>query len=409
MKNQLSDFRKFLVCPSNQAFILHILDKCIDHVSLPPGMRLMHYLLQLGQKNPQPLSVVELFHYPDHILAGSFHAACSVSSKDKEMDLMWSRHAINRLYGNRGSIYTNMSIRESANFQSNLNHHPMDVNPRLWQLFTPERGSPVPQLNFLQLYCDAPHRHQSPCFKHPVSGVIVMIEAVLRLEGVDVPDVVEARSLFHEERLLDLLKEKAMLVPFRNSGGQGLHTVVGAVVEHLVGTLDTLFTEAQLCGGYDEGWKAFQYELALEDFFHGQPRASGHAPFSVSLGTSSVHVNSRTRERGFLALAPWSSASAANDSVLGREVVRVLLKDVYDHNERLPIAKLQGTETKIRAKDSMEYSALAQKVVDNVSFFRYPKVFRRVNDLLVQKGRDTKKVLALGLASMGLCYFPALC
>lgn len=288
MKNRLSDLSKFLVCKPDQAFILRILEKCIDLVSLPDSMRIMRYLLQLGQKDPEPLSIVELFHFKDHIMSISIHTACSVSSKDRSMDLMWSRYGLNKHCGRRGSVFISMSFREAANFQSNLDHRPMEVDRKIWQVFRKREQDPIPLLNFVQLYCNAPHRHQTPCYKHPVSGVIVTLGALhkdtnkamlhraiayvehfkdlaektqinlqIRLEGVlywkgnTVPDTLAAKTMFNEEHLFKLLRKEAMLVPFANTTDQSLHEVVTEVVNHLVGTVSNFFTEAKLSSGYN--------------------------------------------------------------------------------------------------------------------------------------------------------------
>lgn len=63
-------------------------------------------------------------------------------------------------------------------------------------------------------------------------------------------------------------------------------------------------------GGYAASWRAYQLELALESFFFRHPLSTGDYPLSVSLGTDSNNPYSLTYQRGFLGLAPHSSASA---------------------------------------------------------------------------------------------------
>lgn len=329
----------------------------------------------------------------------------------------------------------------------------------------------------LQTNPNPTHRPQTPCFKHPVSGVIatcnllhkqttkamvdrakhygvhfndlrdkmgyqlpVRIEGVLRFEAEHIPDTVVAGDMYHLDSLMSLLEDEAMLLPFKEEDNGGLRSVTSAVIQKLTLDLENIFREGNHKGGYDNAWKTFQIELALEEFFHGQPRSPQDRGYSMSLGTSSVHIESLTRQRGFLGLSSWASASAgmvpppisnwtsvptqqarvrriypltdslkSNDAVLGREMAMILLKDIYDRNYDLPLEKLQGKEEeKIKPKDSLDYEELASKVLEHKGYFRYPCVFPRAVELIEESGKDPMKCLLAGLQCLGLKFFPSI-
>ncbi len=61
--------------------------------------------------------------------------------------------------------------------------------------------------------------------------------------------------------------------------------------------------------GYHSSWTAFQFELALEEFFFGRPIYPSSRQYAAALGVCACNPNSVTRMRGFLGLAPVGSAS----------------------------------------------------------------------------------------------------
>lgn len=338
--NNVFDVSKFRICYDDQDFILGILEQAVQKVRLPPGVAVMRTLTRLGGKDSKPVDLRDLCHSMDHIKSVSVHVACSMTHEDEEVDLMWSRWGINNLAGRRGNVFTNLSIHEAANFQSNLDGRSMDVERQLWSIF--KLGEQSPTLNFLQLYCDSPHNPQIPFFRHPVSGLLVCcgllhketnkamltrakrylehfddmrvkgiyrlqvrVEGVLMFSGTDIPAVLASRRFFNEPALMQLLKDEAMLLPFKEMNGRGIRQIHKAVVDYMVDTLTAKCNQGKRKGGYDNSWLAFQLELALEEHFHGQPRSVLDRGYSRSLGTSSTNIFSRTRQRGFIDLAPW--------------------------------------------------------------------------------------------------------
>ncbi|KAK7896216.1 hypothetical protein WMY93_021541 [Mugilogobius chulae] len=103
------------------------------------------------------------------------------------------------------------------------------------EMFRPSRQdtAPVPELNMVQLYCDAPHRHQLPLYKHPylehyrdlvdMSDIQLgaRLEGVLRFEAPNIPETIHAQHWINEERPQALLKSTAMLLPFQTLEGKG--------------------------------------------------------------------------------------------------------------------------------------------------------------------------------------------
>lgn len=162
------------------------------------------------------------------------------------------------------------SMAESANFQSNLDHMPMDVSDILDQVVRHDNC----KVNLLQLYAVTPHCHQATPAKHPVSRVITTCDlhiekhrqmrlkdaktyvdhmddltiktsarTFVRLEGVFLvwpgfPEVVDALSFFDQMMLDNLFETVPMLLPFKdNDDGLGLRHIVKPIATYLSSTL----------------------------------------------------------------------------------------------------------------------------------------------------------------------------
>ncbi|XP_047665816.1 uncharacterized protein LOC125140694 [Tachysurus fulvidraco] len=264
-----------------------------------------------------------------------------------------------------------------------------------------------------------------------------------RLEGVylldrDIPHTIRAKEFYSEDELCALLEVRPMLVVFKdNKQKLGLRHVMHPVTSYLTDTLRTLLTECKHLGGYRNSWTSFQLELALEEIFFGKTMSYSSKQFSVSLGTNSTHVDSLTKQRGFIGLAPVGSASVgdspppittwihdpvqqlrierifpfteslqAGPSVVGDSLVLVLLGDMYEKNEELPLQTLKTTLPAggklLCARSVADFSKeLAEKKA-----FRYPHTFGRAIEMAQSEGHDVQHCLQLALSSFS--YFPHL-
>ena len=478
LKNNLRDVSRFNIVGEDQAYILRILDQAISSTSPPAGLRYMITLTRFGQKDPRPLVMTQLFHYVDTVKAMSVHVACSVTHKDNNIDLLWSRYGLHRVIGGTGSVYTALSLHEAANFQSPLDHHQLELDGQVLDIFPLGPGE---QLNFVQFYADTPHRHQNPFFKHPVSGAIVTsglfdakvtralasralkylmhfedlvekgeaqiaarLEAVIRLDHGHIPPTLQASNRVSGASLWSLLLRRPMFVPFLANADEGVRTVCKGVGMFLTGAFRAFLDQHRNQGGFEPTWRAYQLELSLEEHFHGQPRVSGDQNYSSSLGCNSVRVNSRMRERGFLALAPFNSACVdgqdppplrnwvsnfhtenrimriwtladtfrANVPVIGEAQVKMLIGDL---NSQLPPPKqialnvLQATvlpAERSKLKDTLAYHTLAKQVLDHLHHWSSPLTLRHAVEMVRANGGDPQACLAAGLNSLRLNWFP---
>jgi len=167
----------------------------------------------------------------------------------------------------------------------------------------------------------------------------------------------------------------------------------------------------------------------------GHPFSLWDYEYSVSLGTSSNQSKSVTCQLGFASLAPTSSASAglaptllrhwtsnqtqqskierlfrisetvrAGMSVVGAELVMLLLCDLYDRNDRIPMSALQRQSCPGTLKGSMSVQGLADTLEGEASFV-YPFTFGRAKEMVVQAGHDVKLCLTQGLLGHKLKFF----
>lgn len=121
--------------------------------------------------------------------------------------------------------------------------------------------------------------------------------------------------------------------------------------------------------------------MALEELFYRRLLYHPSVPYSISLETTSADLNSLTKQRGFLGLSPVGSASVGesppplkrwiNDpnqrqrierlfplinalqvspAVVGENLLKVLLSDLHDRNDRINIQALKEQTPPLLAK-----------------------------------------------------------
>ncbi|CAM4733370.1 unnamed protein product [Leuciscus chuanchicus] len=344
--------------------------------------------------------------------------------------------------GQRGTLFPIYTMTETANFQSNLDHLPMDVDQRL--LSTMYAGHA--KLNFIQLYArstrepghhDVRHAHRAASpddqrFRRQAQKTVT--DTYARLEGVflvgpNFDQVLDPRVFFSEPMLNDLLETAPMLVPFRTTDGSGMSSVVHSVATYLTGALRDLLNRVRGSGGYENSWSAFQIELAVEELFFGHPLCR------TSLQVSSSRPNSLTRMRGFLCLGPIGSASVgespppldtwtkdgvqkarvlrlfpltdsllAGPQIIGEQLVRILLCDMHQRDENLPCESLKGRTCPFgRLVDFRTVSEFAREVVGRKAF-GYPLTFGRAVKMVTAASHDPAHCLSLALS--GYRFFP---
>lgn len=176
----------------------------------------------------------------------------ALSAKDPKTDLLWSRHGLQEVVGYRGTLYTATAIPEAANFQSNLDHHPLTIDRQLMDIFT--SAVKYSGMTFIRLHANTPHVHARSMTKYPLSRVITTcglhnpnhtrkilqkarsyvdhmndlarkticrtharVEAVFLLKG-HFPLRLDAKDFYNPTAIHQLLEENPMLLPFRDNG-----------------------------------------------------------------------------------------------------------------------------------------------------------------------------------------------
>lgn len=273
------------------------------------------------------------------------------------------------------------------------------------------------------------------------------MEFVLRFDTDQVPTLLDPNTIFDVEELKKLLRDNPMVLPFQDKpDGNGLYTVNKMVLNYLITILENAVQSQMNRGGFENTWRAYQAELALEEFFHGTPQSqnSRDREYSGLLGTCSLNPESKTYKRGALALGYYGAAAANEDSpeiiiwspsrevkkrierlfrisdymqaeptVIGREMVLVLIDDLYcphDLNRERTMQALQSDEFP-RGCMIVEYKSIqeyALELVKHSQHFKYPKVFRRMIELVEEgrRGERASSLLEAGFRALGLKRFP---
>ncbi|MGL5567401.1 MAG: hypothetical protein ACRDC4_16885, partial [Plesiomonas sp.] len=163
-KTNLNDLNRMNIVGNDQPFILGLLMEAIKQANHDPTLKIMIFIIKFGQKEKKPLDIVTLVKR-DGIKSISCHAACTMSSKDPRVDLLWSRYGLQSVVGHRGSLYTSYGIPEATN----LDQHNITLERVLLDVFKGEQR--YSDISFVQLYANTPHVHMA-FTKHPVSRVI---------------------------------------------------------------------------------------------------------------------------------------------------------------------------------------------------------------------------------------------
>lgn len=469
MKNDLTNLKKLSIVRSDQIFILKSFMDSFFEVDIDPDMQLVLSLSRFGQKDEEPFDLEKVAD-PSGVLSISYHVACTVRSADPSVDLLFSRHGLQDVVGKRGNLFPVYSMSEACNFQSNLDHLPLDIDSRVVDIF--QTRDKTFRLNFVQLYATTPHVHESSPVKHPISRIITtcglhiekhkqklrkdaqsyfghvddltrktITRTAARIEAVFLtyhgfPTKFSASDFFRRDNMEILFETVPMFLPFRdNDQGVGLRHVMQRVAKHIHSQLFKLVNEKEGMGGYHNSWAAFQFELAVEELFYGRPVCSATRRFSAAMGVSSTNANSLTRWRGFLGLAPIGSASVgespppleiwfrdevqkarvsrvfpltdclqAGSDVIGEALIKVLLGDLYERNEFLPVETWRGPDPPLgKLVDCRSISELCKDLLERKGF-GYPHTFKRAAELVVSAGRDVE--LCLQLAFSSFKFFP---
>ena len=171
--------------------------------------------------------------------------------------------------------------------------------------------------------------------------------------------------------------------------------------------------------------------------------------YTQALGCSSVRLNSSSRARGFLALSPWNSclseqdlvppplhqwlgentylmvmvrriwrlvdSAGAVDHVFGRELLDILLKDIFFTNDpEQDIREMfRATATVPKNPDhdfKMEqtYEALVDDILLHGKHFHRTGVFTRALEVVRVFKKDPRTLLIAGLAELRPEFFPHL-
>ncbi|RXN18886.1 hypothetical protein ROHU_001960 [Labeo rohita] len=471
IKANLNDLKRMNILRADKNFVLQLLMQSVQEVDRDSTHKIVLFLSKFGHKDESTLEISTMVHRKG-VLSISCHAACTISPKDPRTDLIWSRYGLQEVVGHRGTLYPVIGMPEAANFQSNLDRHPLTIDYLLNNVFDgPVKYS---RINFIQLYANTPHIY-GPTARHPVSRVIATcgvhnpqharkilqkakayidhmddlarkticrvqarIEAVFLLK-THFPLRMDPQDFFKPAAIHHLLEEIPILLPFKDNEHQlGLRHILQPVASHLTSTLYTLLSEAKGRGGFNSSWTAFQAELALEELFFGKPHCPQSRPYAISLGTNCTDSNSLTRQRGFLGLSPIGSASVgesppplqtwikdpnqrlrverifaftdtldANPSVIGDALVRLLLSDLHERNDRISVDLLRQVEPPLLAKivGCRTTQDLCKDLAERKGF-GYPHTFERALELTRSVGHDIVECLQLGLS--GVKYFPAI-
>ncbi|CAM4549396.1 unnamed protein product [Leuciscus chuanchicus] len=155
MKNDLGNLTKMNVLAGDQRFLLDLFMSSVKDVNVDVDMGIYLTLTKFRLRDRGWFDLRRLVD-TRRVADISYHVAVNIHpSSDGTVNLLWSHCGLQEVVGQRGTLFSSYSMTETANFQSNLDHLPMDVDPRLMDVML----SQDVKVNFLQLYTVTPHCH----------------------------------------------------------------------------------------------------------------------------------------------------------------------------------------------------------------------------------------------------------
>ncbi|CAC5393038.1 unnamed protein product [Mytilus coruscus] len=155
MKVDLNSVKHWTVMPDECMDVLNLLQVAVDEVTLPDGLTPIIFAFRFGERTKHDISLTGF----NMIRKTTVHVGVTISSND--LQILWARHGIQQVTGDRGTLYSCYTFSDIVNFQSNTDGRNIDVSADV--------------LNF---YGDIPHRRPRLNVYHPVTGIIVCGDVV---------------------------------------------------------------------------------------------------------------------------------------------------------------------------------------------------------------------------------------
>lgn len=471
-KNNLNDLSRMFVLPDDRPEVLQILQSAMNDTNLGLGeFRKILITFRFGEKRQTdlPLPFVESYA----VVRISVHIGLSFSfdfTEERVSHLLWCKEGIQTLVGERGILTPSLSFIECANYQSNLDGRCLSIKPQLRNVCQyPE------QLTFIQFYTDVPHRYPKTRV-HPVSAAQIVMKGLLKnrshlekdaktyIEEVEnnIEQMVQCKTrlelvcaiptecklvapskIIHKDQVLALLMKYPLLSPFIH---RDFLPVIKTLGEYLVSQLKINLAKGNGSGESNGVWECFQTELALEKFLWGRPLCHKSNIYSVNLGPGLQWPSrSRTDAMGFLCLDSSSACceddyttppltvytsseclqkqikkvfgiinlADTGDVVLGRKLIHIFLKDLYDVGNvferfeefQMRLKSNPGPKTKvIGGKTKQQISVM----MTNAKKAKYPMVIVHLIRKLKDHNVDINQAVVKGIEALQLHFFPAL-
>ena len=335
-KNYLLDIRKMYILPDDVEYFNEILDKTVLNTSTPDGFEVVLICFTFGRRDSKPVPL-HMFSLDNTLI--SVHVACTMASSIIETNLFWSRSGLLEIIGRRGTMSGALSLRDCANYQSNLDGRNPDIPIKVRRLCqNPEN------MTFVQFYADTPHLMNGsihPVYKSVVSGGLMsqtlntanrqsandyinaIRENTMKMgtvsSRVEIVSYVTERSnllfpwqLFNEDHLRELLSQYPLLTLIKEMSekSKSFVQIIRSVGSFLTEELKSKLASNGDKGGFFSAWRTFQLECANEIFWKGRLNSSKSGLYSVNLGPGQQKPNrSLTWENGFLCLDDCTSCA----------------------------------------------------------------------------------------------------
>ena len=472
-KNNINDARRMFILPGHQCHILDNFQTALEETDLIelPGFKKVVFTFRFGEKCETP---VELPVRDENAVRDvCVHAGHRISSDF--LDLFWSREGVKEVSSSSNCVISSAySLFECANLQSALTRSKLNISAELRDVCTSPQN-----IRFVQLYNDLPHRYPKARV-HPVSASVIMLEGMLtdvaqrnlysdasgylseiqnnffqigrgvcRLEFVlcigKRASAVNGAEFIRVDRLTELLKKHAMIVPFlRHACTLKLLRVVGL---HLCQRLDSAFHSERGTGNTRLTWDVYQTELAVEKLLWGRPLCSFSNQYSKNLGPGIQYpTRCLTDQKGFLCLEdsrsccvddktlPPVNIFSKNETiqrkihsisgfynliggsqlVMGRRLIEILLRDCHANGKVFWSFEHFFLQLKVNSGNGTKHIVGGISVPDLVKMlstakkFKWNFVFGALIKLMLKMKVNVDEVIQFGINGLTLGYFPAI-
>ncbi|CAC5401996.1 unnamed protein product [Mytilus coruscus] len=214
MKVDLNSVKHWTVMLDECMDVLKMLQVAVDKVTLPDGLIPIIFVFRFGERTKHDISLTGF----NMIRKTTVHVGVTISLSN-DLQLLWARHGLQQVIGDRGTLYSCCSFSDIVNFQSNTDGRNTDVSADVLNVCA------IPnQVPFVQFYGDIPNCRPHLNVYHSVSEIVVCGDVINKATREAIKRAIEP-FIFSFDQNVNLLRDLRCRMEFVVEVPPGPHVI----------------------------------------------------------------------------------------------------------------------------------------------------------------------------------------